>query len=100
MLTIRDGQMDSMKASSNDGQAVAQCPNAKKTWVEIRLVDGDGNGIGGMKYKVTLPDGSTKEGELDGDGLARFDQIDQGTCEVSFPTLDKEAWDVIDTGGS
>jgi len=96
--TIRDDQMNTMAAGTSDGQAVAKCPNAKKTWVEIQLVDGDGQGVGNTKYKLKLPDGSTKEGTLDGDGLARVDDIDEGMCEVSFPTLDKDAWMPLEAG--
>jgi hypothetical protein len=64
----------------------------KKTWIEIRLVGLDGGGLTGEAYKVQLPDGSTREGQLDTDGKARIDDIDPGGCTVSFPDLTEEDW--------
>ena len=65
----------------------------KKSWIEIELVDEDDNPIPGERYKVTLPDGRTvAEGTLDENGFARVDGIDPGTCKITFPRLDKDAW--------
>ena len=65
----------------------------KPHWIEIKLVDTDGNPVPGEKYKITLPDGSTvAEGTLDGKGFARVDGIDPGTCKVTFPNLDQSTW--------
>jgi type VI secretion system secreted protein VgrG len=65
----------------------------KKSWIEIQLNDEDGNPVPGEPYKVTLPDGTTiADGTLDNKGFARVDNIDPGTCQVTFPNLDKEAW--------
>jgi hypothetical protein len=66
----------------------------KKSWIEIELVDEDKNPIPGERYKVTLPDGKTvAEGTLDENGFARVDGIDPGSCKITFPKLDKEAWE-------
>ncbi len=65
----------------------------KKTWIEIVLKDEDGNPVPGEPYRITLPDGSVSEGTLDQNGFARVDGIDPGTCEVTFPNLDKDTWD-------
>ena len=65
----------------------------KKHWVEIELVDQDGKPVPGVKYAITLPDGSTMApGTTDDKGKARVDGIDPGTCKVTFPDLDKDAW--------
>jgi type VI secretion system secreted protein VgrG len=65
----------------------------KKSWIEIELVDEEDNPIPGEKYRITLPDGKTlAEGRLDDKGFARVDGIDPGTCKITFPDLDKEAW--------
>ncbi len=43
----------------------------KKSWIEIELVDEEGNPVPGEKYKVILPDGQTvAEGTLDEKGFA------------------------------
>lgn len=64
-----------------------------KTWVEFELVDEAGNPMAGEPYLCMLPDGTMREGSLDGKGRARFDGIDPGTCVFSLPQRDKDAWD-------
>ena len=65
----------------------------KTSWIEIELVGEDDEGIPGVKYKITLPDGSVAEGTLDEKGRARVEGFEKGTCKVCFPDLDKEAWE-------
>jgi uncharacterized protein (DUF2345 family) len=65
----------------------------KTAWIEIELVDEEDEPVPGEKYEVKLPDGSVAKGTLDGDGFARIDGIEPGTCEISFPKLDKDAWE-------
>jgi type VI secretion system secreted protein VgrG len=74
-------------------------PNApenqeKKHWIEIQLFDEDNKPVPGEAYKITLPDGTTiADGTLDDKGFARVDNIDPGSCKVTFPNLDKESWE-------
>ena len=68
-------------------------PIKKRTWVEIRLVDMESNPLPGVRYELKLPDGVVLDGQLDGEGRARVDDIDPGSCEISFPDLDAEAWE-------
>jgi hypothetical protein len=63
-----------------------------KTWIAIRLLDEDGNPVPDVAYSVTLPDGSVMTGSLDNQGLARFDDIDPGQCQVSFPEIHAKEW--------
>jgi type VI secretion system secreted protein VgrG len=66
----------------------------KTNWIEINLVDEQGQPVAGEPYQVTLPDGSTvADGTLDEKGHARVDHIDPGSCKVTFPNLDKDAWE-------
>jgi type VI secretion system secreted protein VgrG len=64
----------------------------KKSWVEIKLVDKEGKGLAGERYRVELPDGSVVEGSLDDKGEARVEGIDPGQCKVTFPDRDGKAW--------
>jgi type VI secretion system secreted protein VgrG len=65
----------------------------KKSWIEIQLFDENGKPVPGEAYKITLPDGTTiADGTLDNNGFARVDNIDPGTCQVTFPNLDKDTW--------
>ena len=65
---------------------------AEKTWIAIKLVDDVGQPVPNVGYKVTLPDGSIMTGSLDDQGLARFDEIDPGQCQISFPEIDAREW--------
>lgn len=64
----------------------------KKSWIEIELVDEEDEPVPGEKYRITLPDDTVAEGTLDEKGFARVDGIVSGTCKVTFPDLDKDAW--------
>ncbi len=62
------------------------------SWVEIRLVDEDDKPIPGETYKIVTPDNKVKVGTLDVLGMARVEGIPDGTCQISFPKLDADAW--------
>jgi hypothetical protein len=83
------------------GGSVAPCDSVppptvvskdKIDWVEICLVDRDGNPIPGETYEITLPDGSKITGTLNSKGTARVDGVDPGNCEITFPDLDEDVW--------
>jgi type VI secretion system secreted protein VgrG len=61
----------------------------KKSTITIKLTDSDGDPIAGEPYKVTLPDNSVADGTLDDKGTATINNIDPGTCQVTFPQRDK-----------
>ncbi|NTV37814.1 MAG: hypothetical protein HGA82_01245, partial [Anaerolineales bacterium] len=70
-------------------------------WIEIELVDEANQPVPGEKYEITMPDQTVKEGTLDEKGWARVDGIkDPGQCKITFPNLDKEAWDFIKSLGA
>jgi type VI secretion system secreted protein VgrG len=85
------------KSAASD--APTHDPNApenadKKHFIEIDLVDEGGKPVPGEAYKVTLPDGTTvADGTLDEKGHARVDNIDPGSCKVTFPNIDQDAWE-------
>lgn len=67
---------------------------AKQDWIEIVLVDMDGKPVPGVKYRITPPGGGEpKEGVLNDFGQGGYYDIEAGTCKVSFPDLDKDAWE-------
>ena len=66
----------------------------KNSWIEIEMVDKEDKPVSGMTYRITLSDGKTvAEGTLDDKGCARVNGIEPGSCKVTFPTLDQEAWE-------
>jgi hypothetical protein len=69
-------------------------PRATKprTWIAIELVDDKDKPIPNERFRIELPDGSYAEGRLDGAGKARLNDIDPGTCQVTFPDMDGKEW--------
>ena len=75
---------------------VQSCPLKQPTaWVEVHLVDMEGNPVGNVKYKITDPDGNAKEGTLGKDGKVRLEGLHRGTCVISFPELDQDNWERV-----
>src|ERR1700689_3266689 len=80
------------------GASVVQCglvpaptvvSQDKKHWVEIALVDQEGNPVSGESYEITVPGGSKITGLLNSKGTARVNGVYPGTCKVRFPDLEK-----------
>jgi type VI secretion system secreted protein VgrG len=68
--------------------------NKDKThWVEIMLVDDAGQPMAGESFEIKLPDGTVATGTTDEKGKGRVDHIDPGSADISFPDLDKDAWE-------
>ncbi len=66
----------------------------KLSWIEIELLDEDGEPVAGERYQVSLPDGETvAEGSLDDKGRARIEGFEPGQCKVTFPNLDESVWE-------
>lgn len=59
-----------------------------KDWIEISLVGKDGTPIGEADYVLTLPDGQTRDGTLDGAGHAREENVPPGEVRIEFPNLE------------
>jgi hypothetical protein len=67
----------------------------KNSWIEIEMIDEEDEPVPGMAYRITLPGGTVAEGTLDENGFARVEGIVPGTCQITFPSLDKEAWEKV-----
>ncbi len=65
----------------------------KLSWIEIELVDEENKPVPGEPYKITTSDNKVESGTLDNKGFARVEGIEPGTCKVTFPKLDKDAWE-------
>lgn len=64
----------------------------EKHWIEIELVDENGEAVAGEEYLIVTPNNASHSGVTDPAGYARLDGIDPGSCRVSFPRLDKDTW--------
>jgi hypothetical protein len=78
------------QAAAQAAKEVAPGPE-EKHWLEIELIDDDGNPVAGELYFIELPDGSTLSGTTDAEGRARIEDVDPGSAQVSFPNMDKKA---------
>ncbi len=63
-----------------------------KTWIEIRMIDDDGRPVPSVAYRIEIPGGGARTGTTNADGLAREENLDPGTCQVSFPGLHGLDW--------
>ncbi len=73
--------------------SVQEKPKDKNAWIEIILVDNDGKPMPNVKYRITPPNGSPVEGRLNEHGQAGVYGIEPGSCKITFPDLDKDAWE-------
>ncbi len=64
----------------------------EKTWIEIQLVDQEGNPVPNERYRLKITDGSVREGRLDAKGTVRVSGLEPGNCTVWFPNIDAKEW--------
>ena len=87
------GQFGSVKVKPYKPPTSAADKAKKKSWIEIVLVDEEKQPVPGEPYQITLPDGETvAEGTTDEKGFARVDGMEPGTCKITFPNRDQDAW--------
>ena len=88
-------------SNSPVGSAVEPCPpQGQVTWIEIAMVGEDGRPVPWIEYLILLPNGERVKGYLDKNGWARIDNIrPAGKCQISFPSLDEEAWVFTESRG-
>jgi hypothetical protein len=67
------------------------------SWIEIQLIGEDDKPIPNIEYNLMLPGGTLRSGKLDDNGCTRVDNLPPGQCQVSFPSLDQEAWTTVDS---
>jgi hypothetical protein len=82
-----------VQAESSSAPPPQAARSTAKTWIEVCLVDMEGNPVGNKHYLIRTPSGTVEEGNLDGNGRVRLNNLDPGTCTISFPDLDQEAWE-------
>lgn len=51
--------------------------------MEIRIVDEEGNPVKDRKFRLIAPNGSVREGTLDGDGKATIEDVPPGRVKIS-----------------
>jgi hypothetical protein len=93
-FTGRNSRLPDQAAQEGTLPPQSQTEDKKETaWIEIKLLDMNGDPVPDEKYEIELPKGAKVSGKTDAQGMARHTGIDPGTCKVTFPDLDKEAWE-------
>lgn len=64
-------------------------------WIEIELVGEDGVGLPGHRCVLVDGAGVERSAMTDGLGVVRWTRLPPGTCRVSFPDLDADAWQEV-----
>lgn len=57
-----------------------------KDWIELALADENGDPMPNVEYILHLPDGTKRDGTLDGEGRLREDDVPPGAISVEFKT--------------
>ena len=69
-----------------------KAPAPELSFIEIALVDEDGEPVAGQSYELVLANGEVRRGSLDDQGAARIEGIPAGNCQVKFPDVDGREW--------
>lgn len=64
------------------------------SWIGVELKDADGNPVAGMRFQVKASDGRVAGGTTGPDGKGKVEGIPEGQYQITFPELDKSAWQV------
>lgn len=89
----KSGKYGSVQAPPFKPPTPEEYEEKELTWIEIELLDDNGDPVPGERYEIELPDGRIKRGTLDGNGFARVEGIDPGQSKVTFPEYDQNAWE-------
>jgi translation initiation factor IF-1 len=89
----KHGYLVSFRAVLVAKQLPPKVQTVETTFLEISLADPEGKPLPGERYRITLPDGSVREGLLDGKGRARVGGLPKGQqVKVTFPEYDADSW--------
>lgn len=94
-LETQSGKYGAVKVKAFKPPPAEEGSQQQRSWIEIELVGEDDKPIAGEAYEIVLPDQSVATGTLDHKGFARVEGFEPGTCKVSFPDLDQDAWEPI-----
>jgi hypothetical protein len=96
----RDSAADKLEESGRAASRMSSTPTYTvmpcnpPAWIEIELVDEQGNPVAGEPYWLRLGNQDVIEGALDAKGFARHDPVPEGMCLVRFPARDRHEFQV------
>jgi hypothetical protein len=92
-LAVRRREARAVAVPLDGDGAEAIGPEAEPlAWIEIELVDTDGQPVPGIDYRIECDDGRVRTGTTNLSGKAREEGLHDGNCKVSFPRLHGPDW--------
>lgn len=91
-VVVSKGQAPGPAQPAGGGVAPPAPPQQRTSWIEIELVDDAGRPVPNERFRLKLPDGSTRESFLDQKGFAHVELPAPGTCQICFPDRDGGDW--------
>lgn len=67
----------------------------KKSWIEVEVVDDEGQPVSGQPVALVGPKGEKLSGITGADGVAHILVPEQGMCEITLSSLDAFAWEQV-----
>ncbi len=86
-LKARPGHTPAKVESSSSRQQREE----EKTWIEVELVDLDGESVPNKDFRIQLSKGRVLSGRTNRQGKARFEGVDPDSGEVIFPQIPEDA---------
>ncbi|MFO0552203.1 MAG: hypothetical protein U0271_27700 [Polyangiaceae bacterium] len=96
-----DASLPTSEPAESPVVARSRLPHRELTWIEVELIDEEGEPVPNQRYTIEFQDGSPPvSGRLDGKGLAFVSGIPAGKCSFTFPEYDEHVWELIATSPS
>jgi uncharacterized protein (DUF2345 family) len=69
----------------------AEDEEEETTWIDLKLVDEEGNPCAGEEYRIVDSKSKEHTGSLDANGEAHV-IVPVGKCDITYPKLDSNSW--------
>lgn len=79
-------------SKSSDGSGEDSESKTPTAWISFSLKDDAGKPVANEPYLIKLADGTEQTGSLDEQGKMKLTGITPGSCQISFPRIDKGEW--------
>ncbi|MCC6877028.1 MAG: hypothetical protein IT378_22170 [Sandaracinaceae bacterium] len=66
---------------------------AENHWIQVQIVDDDGNPVPRVPYELELPSSRVMRGTTNDYGVIYVSGIDPGSCKLRLPRHDASAWE-------
>ena len=90
--SVAEADAAERSSSTVDQEEQKEQEKQETTWLEIELLDEDGEPAAHEKYKVIDSAEKEKTGTLDGNGYTKVEGLKPGSCKVIFSELNEDAW--------